>query len=83
MWTEGTKILILRLWHLHFLLQFIQGKIYVQTGKALRPAVVSFLTNPEKDHTERLAAALKKRSETSPTKQVTSPHKEHSHDEVH
>jgi hypothetical protein len=57
-------------------LKFIQGKIYIQTGKALRPAVVSFLTNPEKDHTKRLSAEQRKRSETSPSKQVTSPNKE-------
>lgn len=45
--------------------------------------MVSFLTNPEKDHTKRLSAEQRKRSETSPSKQVTSPNKENqTHEEV-
>ncbi|XP_063919248.1 uncharacterized protein LOC135134483 isoform X2 [Zophobas morio] len=64
-------------------LKFIQGKIYIQTGKGLRPAVVSFLTNSEKDHSKRLAAAERKRTEVSPNKQVTSPCKEnHTNEEL-
>ncbi|XP_008195801.2 uncharacterized protein mute [Tribolium castaneum] len=58
-------------------LKFIQGKIFINNGKSLRPAVVSFLTNPEKDHTIRLSATPpRKRSDSSPSKQVVSPTKE-------
>ncbi|XP_044264202.1 uncharacterized protein LOC123011021 [Tribolium madens] len=57
-------------------LKFIQGKIFINTGKSLRPAIVSFLTNPEKDHTIRLSATQRKRSDSSPTKPGASPNKE-------
>lgn len=45
---------------------------------------MSFLTNPDKDHTERLAATQRKRTETSPNKTVaSSPSKDNqTHDEV-
>ncbi|XP_019876830.1 uncharacterized protein LOC109604740 isoform X2 [Aethina tumida] len=55
-------------------IKFIQGKIYIQSGRGLRPATVSFLTNSNKDHNLRLTGktvqSRKKRSDTSPSKQV-------------
>ncbi|KAJ8976865.1 hypothetical protein NQ317_014260 [Molorchus minor] len=58
--------------------RFINGKVYIQTGRGLRPAAVSFLTSPNVDHNIRLlgktpttTSQRKKRSETSPSKRVT------------
>ncbi|KAJ8942700.1 hypothetical protein NQ318_023432 [Aromia moschata] len=64
--------------------KFMNGKVYIQTGRGLRPATVSFLTSPNTDHNIRLlgkaptsATQRKKRSETSPSKRVSlSPTKE-------
>lgn len=63
----------------------MQGKVYIQSGRGLRPATISFPTSPNVDHNIRLngkpsssassssaaASQRKKRSETSPSKQVT------------
>ncbi|CAH0551760.1 unnamed protein product [Brassicogethes aeneus] len=68
--------------------KFIQGKVYIQSGRGLRPATVSFLTNTNKDHNMRLngkSSGLhprRKRSDTSPSKQVTvSPSKDNGDEE--
>lgn len=51
----------------------MQGKVYIQSGRGLRPATISFPTSPNVDHNIRLngkpSFQRKKRSETSPSKQ--------------
>ncbi|KAG5897288.1 hypothetical protein JTB14_011454 [Gonioctena quinquepunctata] len=55
--------------------RFINGRVYVQTGKGPRPATVSFMNSPNTDHIERLMAKssnIQRKKDTSPSKQVAS-----------
>ncbi|CAG9863585.1 unnamed protein product [Phyllotreta striolata] len=63
--------------------KFLNGKVYMATGRGLRPAKVSFITNPDVDHQTRLAdksllsfIQRKKRSDNSPSKAGSSYSKE-------
>ncbi|XP_072389073.1 uncharacterized protein mute isoform X1 [Diabrotica undecimpunctata] len=58
--------------------KFLNGRVYIQTGRGLRPAAVSFLNSSNTDHSSRLSEKSshsfnrrKKRSDTSPSKQVS------------
>lgn len=64
-----------------FYFQFLQGRVYVQTGKGLRLANVTFNNSPNTDHNKRLSIKptprQKRKSETSPSKNpIMSPTKE-------
>lgn len=65
-------------------LKFFQGRVYIQTGKGLRLANVTFKGDSGIDHNLRLnglsADKRKRRSETSPSKQFTSPNKDNQDD---
>ncbi|XP_056646341.1 uncharacterized protein LOC130451386 isoform X1 [Diorhabda sublineata] len=57
-------------------IKFLNGTVYLQTGRGLRPATVSFLTSPNVDHQSRLADKSwskfihrKKHTDSSPSKQ--------------
>lgn len=60
--------------------QFLQGRVYVQTGKGLRLANVTFNNSPNTDHKSRLSVKpitrQKRKSETSPSKILMSPTKD-------
>ncbi|VEN34224.1 unnamed protein product [Callosobruchus maculatus] len=68
--------------------KFINGRVFIQSGRGLRPATVSFPMNPDKDHNVRLAgeasnALHKKRYDLSPSKQIVgSPTKENVEEET-
>ncbi|CAH1164288.1 unnamed protein product [Phaedon cochleariae] len=68
--------------------KFVNGRVFIQSGKCLRPASVSFLTNPNVDHNIRLMGKSsnviqkKKRSDSSPSKQTASSSKEIVDDET-
>nr|CAH7758945.1 unnamed protein product [Callosobruchus chinensis] len=68
--------------------KFINGRVFIQSGRGLRPATVSFPMNPDKDHNVRLAGEVsntlhKKRYELSPSKQIMeSPTKENVEEET-
>lgn len=66
-------------------MKYIQGRVYVQTGKRVRPATVTF-EGPisMKEHIKRLSAkpkVIKRRADTSPTKLLSSPNKSCSSEE--
>ncbi|CAH1983021.1 unnamed protein product [Acanthoscelides obtectus] len=68
--------------------KFINGRVFIQSGRGLRPATVSFPMNPDKDHNIRLlgepsSTVHKKRYDLSPSKQTMgSPTKENAEEET-
>lgn len=50
--------------------KFMQGRVFLQTGKGLRPAKITF-EDTSVDHRARLSGSLKKRSDTSPVKLIS------------
>ncbi|XP_044745330.1 uncharacterized protein LOC123307178 [Coccinella septempunctata] len=58
-------------------LKFIQGKLYCQTSKGMKPLNVSFPFNPDVDHITRLTVPSKvRRIDQNPNKSSSSPCKE-------
>lgn len=59
--------------------KYIQGRVYVQYGKRVRPATITFEgSTPMADHIKRLSAkpkVIKRRADNSPTKLFLSPNK--------
>lgn len=59
--------------------KFLQGRVYIQTGKGLRLAKISFSDDDTTDNYARLVCkttTTKRRSDSSPSKQI-SPNKDH------
>ena len=54
--------------------KFYQGRVYLQTGKLLRLAEVTFKDGTQTEHLERLNNSRKKRLEVGPSKQTAAIH---------
>ncbi|XP_060537250.1 uncharacterized protein LOC132708723 isoform X2 [Cylas formicarius] len=66
-------------------LRFVQGKVFIQTGRGMQPACITFKTNPKANHVARLMGKQpatvtpnrrKRRADSSPNKNTGSSGKE-------